>query len=101
MVEIIVALIGLAAAVIVAMINTMASNKRVEKKVDDIAVHEQENYLGLLRLTVMSSEMPTSERIIAGDKYIKAGGNGDVKHFYKNFLKTHTVDDSTAQSNSD
>ena len=38
----------------------------------------------------MSPEIPISERIIAGDKYIKAGGNGDCKHYYFELLKEHT-----------
>ena len=38
----------------------------------------------------MSPEIPISERIIAGDKYIKSGGNGDCKHYYFEMLKEHT-----------
>ena len=34
-----------------------------------------------LRLTIMSEEMPMAERLIAGQKYVKLGGNGDVKKF--------------------
>lgn len=90
MTEIIVAMIGLAGTVIIALITTVASNKTIEKKVDDIAMHERENYLGLLRITIMSEEMPISERIVAGSKYIKAGGNGDVKKAYKALLEEHT-----------
>ena len=29
----------------------------------------------------MSEEMPMAERLIAGQKYVKLGGNGDVKKF--------------------
>lgn len=53
--------------------------------------HIKEQYLGVLRLTVMSEEMPISERIIAGKKYIDEGGNGDVKKFYyEKLLPEHT-----------
>ena len=31
-----------------------------------------------------------SERLIAGKKYIDAGGNGDVKHYYENLVREHT-----------
>lgn len=48
--------------------------------------HDLENYLSILRLTIMSDEMPITERINAGDKYIKLGGNGAVKRHYKNLL---------------
>ena len=43
-------------------------------------------YLCILRLTIMSEEMPLEERIAAGDKYIKHGGNGAVKHKYEQLL---------------
>ena len=90
MTEIIVSLVGLCGVVAVAIITNVFSNKSLAKKVDGIAKHEEENYLGLLRLTIMSEEMPISERIIAGNKYIKAGGNGDVKKAYKALLQEHT-----------
>ena len=49
--------------------------------------HDRENYLATLRLTIMSTEMPLSERISAGDKYIALGGNGAVKHKYEELLE--------------
>lgn len=52
-----------------------------------LVTHDREQYLSILRLTVMNSEMPISERLIAGQKYIENGGNGDVKHYYENILK--------------
>ena len=59
-------------------------------KINKIAEHDHEQYLSILRLTVMSPEMPISERLIAGKKYIDAGGNGDVKHYYENLVREHT-----------
>ncbi len=53
--------------------------------------HDREQYIAILRLTIMSRDMPISERIIAGRKYIKLGGNGDVKEYYEQLLKEHTV----------
>lgn len=53
--------------------------------------HDREQYLAILRLTTMSRDMPISERIAAGRKYIKLGGNGYVKEYYKQLLKKHTV----------
>lgn len=53
--------------------------------------HDKEQYLAILRLTVMAEEMPVSERIIAGKKYIDEGGNGDVsKFYYEHLLPEHT-----------
>lgn len=85
--EIIVAIIGFAGVVAAAVITVVASNKRLEKKFDKIAEHDKEQYLAILRLTIMADEIPVSERIVAGDKYIKLGGNGDVKAYYEQFLK--------------
>lgn len=57
--------------------------------------HSDENHMSLLRLTIMSHEMPIGERIIAGHKYLKEGGNGDVKSFLeKEFNITDTVDEA-------
>ena len=73
---------------------TRHSNKKstesLEKKVDQLVEHDEDQYLSILRLTVMCEEMPISERIIAGDKYVKKGGNGDVKHYYEKMLAEHT-----------
>ena len=66
------------------------SNNELVKKVDTLVEHDREQYLSILRLTIMSEEMPISERIIAGDKYIKAGGNGDVKKYYHQMIEDHT-----------
>ena len=56
------------------------------KVVEDMSEHSLDNYLSVKRLTIMSHEMPLSERIAAGEKYIKAGGNGEVKHKYEELL---------------
>lgn len=47
----------------------------------DLKQHDHDNYMSLLRLTIMSNEMPIGERIVAGQKYLEEGGNGEVKHF--------------------
>ena len=60
--------------------------RRCEKWIEDKDKHDRENYLSILRLTIMSEEMPISERIAAGDKYIALGGNGEVKHKYNDLL---------------
>lgn len=56
------------------------------KWVEEMSEHSLDNYLSVKRLTIMSHEMPLSERIAAGEKYIKAGGNGEVKHKYEELL---------------
>ncbi len=57
--------------------------ERTEAKIDKLAEHSELQYLSLLRLTTMDSDMPMSERLIAGKEYIARGGNGDVKKFYE------------------
>ena len=86
----IVALIGLAGAILVALINNYFQNKNLDKRLGKIENHDEKQYLGILRLTIMSDNMPISERIIAGKEYIDRGGNGDVKKFYQEFLEQHT-----------
>lgn len=99
-VEIAVALITLAGVII----TVVAGNKRTEKSIKEHASldglkedikelkrHSKENYLGIKRLTVMSHDMPLGERIIAGHDYIKAGGNGDVKHYCEDELHINDI----------
>ena len=74
----------------------IASFVKLIRKVDKAIEHNKETYLSLLRLQFISTEMPISERLIAGRKYVDHGGNGDVKiqyealaEEYKEQLKHH------------
>ena len=60
--------------------------RKWEKWVEEQSEHSLDNYLSIKRLTIMCHEMPLSERIAAGEKYIKYGGNGEVKHKYEELL---------------
>ncbi len=60
--------------------------RKWERWVEEQSEHSLDNYLSIKRLTIMSHEMPLSERIAAGEKYIKFGGNGEVKHKYEELL---------------
>ena len=75
--------------ILVAIINNLSQNKSIAKRLDKQEEHSRKQYLSILRLTIMSEEMPISERIIAGKEYIEHGGNGDVSEYYKNFLEQH------------
>ena len=66
------------------------SNKAMEAKVDKLVEHDEDQYLSILRLTIMCEEMPITERIIAGRKYSEKGGNGEVKKYYEKMLAEHT-----------
>ena len=55
--------------------------------IDRLIRHDKEQYFAILRLTIVSRDMPLSERITAGRKYTDDGGNGDVKQLYLELLK--------------
>lgn len=70
--------------------------KPIIKKFETLENHSTDNYMGILRLTIMSREMPIGERIVAGHKYLQNGGNGEVKSFLKKeFNITDTVDEAS------
>ena len=70
--------------------------KPLKDALTDLKKHSHENYMGILRLTIMSKEMPIGERIVAGHKYLNDGGNGEVKSFLKSeFNIDDTVDEAT------
>lgn len=72
------------------------ATKELNKTLTELKEHSHENYMGILRLTIMSREMPIGERIVAGHKYLEKGGNGEVKQFLKSeFNITDTVEDAT------
>lgn len=69
--------------------------KEINETLNELKEHSNENYMSLLRLTIMSNEMPIGERIVAGHKYLKNGGNGEVKQYLKReFNITDTVDEA-------
>lgn len=63
----------------------------IKADIQELKNHSKENYLGIKRLTVMSHDMPLGERIIAGHDYIKAGGNGEVKHYIEDELHINDI----------
>lgn len=70
-----------------------SSLDEIKNDIKELKEHSHENYLGIKRLTVMSRDMPIGERIVAGSDYIKAGGNGDVKHYIENELHINDIQD--------
>lgn len=83
-------LLTFAGICVTVIVSNKKTNKKLEEKVDMLVEHDKDQYLSILRLTIMSEEMPISERIIAGDKYVKRGGNGEVKQYYQKMLAEHT-----------
>ena len=61
--------------------------RKWDKWCEDKDRHDIENYKAILRLVIMTPEMPLSERIEAGDIYVnKLNGNGGVKQKYNELL---------------
>lgn len=92
--EWIIAIGGALAAIIAiwrAIVKVVHSLDDFKEDIKELKEHSRENYLGIKRLTVMSHDMPIGERIIAGNDYIKAGGNGDVKHYIEDELHVKDV----------
>ncbi len=73
--------------IITAVIKVYKFIRKCEKWIEETSEHSLENYLSIKRLEIMSHEMPLSERIAAGEKYIKYGGNGEVKHKYDELVE--------------
>lgn len=61
----------------------------LKSNVDTLLEHDNAQYMAILRLTVMSDNIPLSERISAGKEYLDKKGNGDVKEYYETVLKPH------------
>ena len=61
--------------------------RKWEKWVEKKDKHDIEQYVQILRLVIMSPEMPLSERIAAGDTYVnELHRNGAVKQKYNELL---------------
>ncbi len=74
---------GAITAILILIGMILSKIKKIFKMFNQIKEHTEENYLNNLRLVIMSPDMPIGERLAAGEKYINAHGNGEVKAFYK------------------
>ena len=83
------AIIALVSKVVGAVKNAKTYFSDLKNNIDTLLEHDNNQYMAILRLTVMSDNIPLSERIAAGKEYIKKDGNGDVKEFYETVLKPH------------
>ena len=85
----IVAIIALVVKIVNAVKSAITYFTDLKKKVDELGKHDKQQYMAILRLTVMSDNIPLSERIIAGKEYLDNDGNGDVQKYYDEVLKPH------------
>ena len=79
--------LGALTTIIVTCVKVFKIAIKVSKWAEINEKHIKDNYLDIKRLVITSPHMPLSERIKAGDEYIKAGGNGEVKHLYQTLIE--------------
>ena len=60
--------------------------KKLNSTLDFLVAETKDQGQAILRLTVYNEQLPLSERISAGKKYIENNGNGDVKHYIEEHL---------------
>lgn len=57
--------------------------KNVDTKFEGFEKNLQTNTLSTLRLIIINEDMPLSERVSAGEEYVKLGGNGAIHAKYE------------------
>lgn len=86
------AVIGALGTIIAACIKVIKVVIKIDEWKKTEERHTKENYLDIKRLIITSPYMPLSERLDAGEKYIKFGGNGEVKKLYYALLESVDVE---------
>lgn len=82
------AIISAVGVIVTAIVAAYRFIRKWDKWREDKDKHDVENFKAILRLVIMTPEMPLSERIEAGDTYVnKLNGNGGVKQKYKELLE--------------
>ena len=90
MVEYVITIASIVTAVTVistACFNIYKFFRTLENKYDEMNKLLQQNTLYLLKMAVLSEELPLLDRIHAGEQYIALGGNGLIKKKYQELLK--------------
>lgn len=60
---------------------------KIEKKLSEYDDNLKQNTRQMLRLTLLSEDIPITDRIKAGKKYINLGGNGYGELVYRRLLE--------------
>lgn len=60
---------------------------RLEEKFDDYDDMLKENTLHILKMALLSEDLPITDRINAGKRYLELGGNGYGKIVYNQLIK--------------
>lgn len=62
---------------------------RLEDKYDEMNDTLKQNTLYILKMSVLSEEMPLVDRIHAGELYVSMGGNGTIRKKYEHLLEEY------------
>lgn len=60
---------------------------RLERKFDDYDNILKENTLHILKMALLSEDLPITDRINAGKRYLELGGNGYGKIVYNQLIR--------------
>ena len=63
--------------------------RKLEKKYDEMNALLKDNTIHLLKIAVLDEKLPLTDRIKAGEQYIKLGGNGFIKKKYEHLLEEY------------
>lgn len=61
----------------------------IEKKYDQMNATLKQNTLYILKIAILSEELPLVDRIHAGETYIAMGGNGMVKKKLEHLMREY------------
>ena len=85
------AIISAISVIITAVITCYKLIRKWDKWIEKKDKHDTEQYTDILRIKIMMPEMPLSERIAAGDKYVNVlHQNGCVKQKYLELLQRYS-----------
>ena len=62
---------------------------RLEDKYDEMNDTLKQNTLYILKMSVLSDDMPLVDRIKAGELYVSLGGNGTIRKKYEHLLEEY------------
>ena len=60
---------------------------KIERKFDDYDDTIKENTINILKMSLLSEDLPTTDRINAGKRYLELGGNGYGKIVYGQLMR--------------
>lgn len=63
--------------------------RKLEIKYDEMNDLLKNNTIHLLKIAVLDDKLPLTDRINAGEQYIKLGGNGFIKKKYEKLLEEY------------